>query len=110
MNGLGFTAGGVSSGKCLLIYTSWLTDILSGSVTALVQSTIYRGQTAGLFSVFQGIGATAAISLPSVIRAGSTLTVAGARLQVIKSPWQKNVNFSIEFLMHGIEVNVLYIL
>jgi len=64
VNILGFTAGGV----------------LHGSIAALIQSLVYGGQTAGLFSVLQAFGATAAISPPVVIGIGSILAVVGAAL------------------------------
>jgi hypothetical protein len=83
-------------------------DILIGSIAALIQSVIFGGQTAGWFSVLQGIGATATIS-PSVVGLGCTLAVVGAGLYFL-SPRQQDVKLSIEFLMYGIDVDVLFIL
>ena len=96
VNILGFTVGGVLPGKYLLpIYTSssWLyfSWYFLGSIAALIQSAIYGGQTAGLFSVFQWFGATAAISSPAVIGAGGTMAVVGVGLQFMK----KTVKLSI---------------
>jgi hypothetical protein len=68
---------------------------------------IYGGQTAGLFSILQGIGATAAISPPVVIGIGSTLAAGGI---YFLSPNQQDVKLSTDFLMYGIDEVVLYIL
>jgi hypothetical protein len=56
---------------------------------------VYGGHTAGLFSILQGIGATAAVSPPVVIGIGGTL--AGAGIYFL-SPGQQDVKLSIEFL------------
>lgn len=50
---------------------------------------VYGGQTPGLFSVLQDIGATAAISLPVVIGIGGTLADAG--IYFFLSPGQQDV-------------------
>lgn len=83
-------------------------DILIGSIAALIQSMIFGGQTAGWFSVLQGIGATAAIS-PPVVGLGCTLAVVGAGVYSLGSRKQ-DVKLSIKFLMYGIDVDVLFYL
>lgn len=50
---------------------------------------VYGGQTPGLLSVLQDIGATAAISLPIVIGIGGTLADAG--IYFFLNPGQQDV-------------------
>jgi len=65
---IGFTAGGV----------------LEGSIAAFIQSTIFGGQTCGLFSVLQSFGATAMISPPVAVGVGVSLAVIGAGVLAYK--------------------------
>ena len=81
-------------------------NISIGSIAALIQSVIFGGQTAGWFSVLQGIGATATIS-PPVVAVGCTLAVVGAALYFL-SPRQQEVGLSIEFWMYEIDADIIF--
>ena len=63
---LGFTSSGISA----------------GSIAALVQSVVYGGFTAGIFAVFQGVGA-GGISLP--IKVAIVAVFVGIGIRVTKS-------------------------
>ena len=67
----------VSTYRYIQVGSLTLHGIILGSVAALLQSPIYGGLTTGIFSILQGIGATAVIS-PVAAVIGSAMVFFGA--------------------------------
>jgi hypothetical protein len=50
----------------------------TGSLAAIIQSSVYAGSTGGIFSALQSFGATAVVAPPVALALGGTLLVVGA--------------------------------
>ena len=84
VNLVGFTTTGVVGGALSLqksnveVLTITLHYSYTGSLAALIQSSVYGGSASGVFSMLQSFGATSAIAPPVALALGGAFLILGA--------------------------------